>query len=263
MKKTSILVVLFLLTFPLFGHAQHSDDAIEILPTDGTAPPPPVPDAEEFYRGQVLEIINEYQEDFGLGGTRPYIQTIKVKFLEGPREGEETTIDYGVLIADQKLQAGQKVILLTPNDTPYIFDRYRLPALGGIIIGALGVLDDITTSQTAAVYQIWRANPSLSPKELFKRGTAVGKEHITSLINTLALAYVGASFPALLLFTVYQRPWWVVTNTEAIAEEIIRTLVGSTALMIAVPITTFIPAYWLPKALSKPEDAPPMHPHAH
>lgn len=386
MKKIPLLILLPLLVFPVFVHAQPSPDDLLILPEEENIPPP-APQAEEFYRGEVLEIIDEYQEDFGLGGTRPFIQTLKVRFLEGPQAGEEATIDYGVLIADQKLTAGQKVILLTPNDTPHIFDRYRLPALGGIlvlfvalaivfagwrgltsliglgvsililamyvvpqimaghnpllvsliaafiialtslylahgfnqrttvavistlitiiiaiglsqlfttwadltgtgseeayylqtspiafvnlkglllggiIIGALGVLDDITTSQTAAVYQIWRANPKLTPQELFKRGTAVGREHITSLINTLALAYVGASFPALLLFTVYQRPWWVVTNTETIAEEIVRTLVGSTALMVAVPITTFIAAYWLPRAKGKPDDTSPIHTH--
>lgn len=117
--------------------------------------------------------------------------------------------------------------------------------LGGIIIGALGVLDDITTAQAAAVDEIFRANPALTKKELYKRGMSVGREHITSLVNTLALAYVGASFPALLLFTIYERPWWVVANTEAIAEEVVRTLVGSIALMLAVPITTFLAVHWL------------------
>jgi uncharacterized membrane protein len=117
--------------------------------------------------------------------------------------------------------------------------------LGGIIIGALGVLDDITTAQAAAVDEIAKANPALSRSELFKRGLSVGREHITSLVNTLVLAYAGASFPALLLFTIYERPWWVVVNTEVIAEEIIRTLVGSIALMCAVPITTALAAYFL------------------
>lgn len=117
--------------------------------------------------------------------------------------------------------------------------------LGGIIIGALGVLDDITTAQAAAVQEIARANPSLSRAELFRRGSVIGREHITSLVNTLVLAYAGASFPALLLFTIYQRPLWVVLNTEVIAEEIVRTLVGSIALMCAVPITTLLAAHFL------------------
>lgn len=117
--------------------------------------------------------------------------------------------------------------------------------LGGIIIGALGVLDDITTSQAAAVHEISRANPRLKRRDLIQRGLSVGREHITSLVNTLALAYAGASLPALLLFTIYQRPFLVVLNTETIAEEIVRTLVGSIALMCAVPITTALAAYFL------------------
>ncbi|MEX2054908.1 MAG: YibE/F family protein [Candidatus Andersenbacteria bacterium] len=117
--------------------------------------------------------------------------------------------------------------------------------LGGIIIGALGVLDDITTAQAAAVDEISRANPRLTAPQLFQRGLSVGREHITSLVNTLVLAYAGASFPALLLFTTYQRPLWVVLNTEVIAEEVVRTLVGSSALIFAVPITTLLAAYGL------------------
>jgi uncharacterized membrane protein len=117
--------------------------------------------------------------------------------------------------------------------------------LGGIIIGALGILDDITTGQAAAVQEIWRANSTLSRRDLFGRGLRVGKEHIISLVNTLALAYIGASLPAILLFAVYERPWWVIANTESIAEEIIRTIVGSAALVVAVPITTLLAVMWL------------------
>lgn len=132
--------------------------------------------------------------------------------------------------------------------------------LGGIIIGALGVLDDITTAQAAAVDEISKANPRLSRRELFQRGLSVGKEHITSLVNTLVLAYAGASFPALLLFTIYERPFWVVMNTEVIAEEVIRTLVGSIALMCAVPITTVLAAYFL-SSRSRSEISPPAQLH--
>lgn len=113
--------------------------------------------------------------------------------------------------------------------------------LGGILIGALGVLDDITTSQTAAIDQLSKANPSLGAPQLYKAGIAIGREHIAALINTLALAYAGASLPLLLLFSIdLDVPWWVLFNTESIAEEIIRTLVGSAALIVAVPITTQI-----------------------
>lgn len=118
--------------------------------------------------------------------------------------------------------------------------------LGGIIIGALGVLDDVTTGQAAAVDEIQKANPSLSFSELYRRGLSVGKEHIASLVNTLALAYVGASFPLLLLFTTNNdQPIWFLLNGEIVVEEIIRTLVGSTALLLAVPLTTFLAARFL------------------
>jgi uncharacterized membrane protein len=117
--------------------------------------------------------------------------------------------------------------------------------LGGIIIGALGVLDDVTTSQVAAVDEIHSANPKLSFRELYTRGLSVGQEHIASLVNTLALAYVGSSLPLFLLFTLNnQMPLWVKLNSELIAEEFVRTLVGSCALIFAVPISTFLAALY-------------------
>jgi uncharacterized membrane protein len=115
--------------------------------------------------------------------------------------------------------------------------------LGGIILGALGVLDDITTGQAAAVQEISLANPDLSPRELYRRGLSVGTEHITALVNTLFLAYAGASLPLFILFTVnVDQPVWVTLNSEFVAEEIVRTLVGSSALVLAVPITTLLAA---------------------
>ncbi len=128
--------------------------------------------------------------------------------------------------------------------------------LGGIIIGCLGVLDDVTTGQTAAVDEIRKANPSLSTQELWKAGLSVGREHIASLINTLALAYAGASLPLLLLFQAHESyPLWVTLNSEFLAEEIIRTLVGSAALLFAVPLST-----WLAVRLLKGEAGPSSHP---
>jgi len=129
--------------------------------------------------------------------------------------------------------------------------------LGGIIIGTLGVLDDITTAQSAVVEELSRANPSLGFAELYRRGLSVGREHIASLTNTLVLAYAGASLPLLLLFTVSKsQPWWVILNSEFIVEEAVRTLVGSAALILAVPITTAIAArYWGRRAVDAPASA--------
>lgn len=133
--------------------------------------------------------------------------------------------------------------------------------LGGIIIGVLGVLDDITTAQAAVVDELRRANPLFTFKELYDRGMSVGKEHIASLINTLVLAYVGASFPLVLLFQQLEQPLSYIINSELVAEEIARTLIGSTALILAVPLTTALTAYVLIKR--KKIDAPDPHSHSH
>jgi len=114
--------------------------------------------------------------------------------------------------------------------------------LGGIVIGVLGILDDITTAQAAVVEQIHQADPTLGFVELYRRGSSVGREHIISLVNTLVLAYTGASLPLLLLFLLYERPTWIVLNSEIVMEELIRMLVGSICLVLAVPITTAIAA---------------------
>ncbi len=124
--------------------------------------------------------------------------------------------------------------------------------LAGIIIGVLGLLDDVTTGQAAAVDEITKANPDLSFRELYKSGISVGREHITSLVNTLVLAYAGASLPLFLVFYLNQsQPLWVTLNTEFISEEVVRTLVGSITLVLAVPIATLLAAYFFSKKRSK------------
>jgi uncharacterized membrane protein len=112
--------------------------------------------------------------------------------------------------------------------------------LAGIIIGVLGVLDDVTVSQSAIVFQLKKANPKIKPSESFKRAMDVGKDHIASMVNTLILVYTGAALPLLLLFIDNPHPFSEVINYEIIADEIVRTLVGSIGLVLAVPITTFI-----------------------
>ena len=120
--------------------------------------------------------------------------------------------------------------------------------LGGIIIGMLGVLDDVTIGQVTTVQEIKEANQSLGFGELYRRGISVGREHIASLVNTLVLAYAGVSFPLFLLLIVQSQnntvPLWLAVNGEPIAQEIARTLIGSLALVFAVPITTLLAAYY-------------------
>jgi len=112
--------------------------------------------------------------------------------------------------------------------------------LAGIIISTLGVMDDITISQASVVEELRKANKKLSKKELFFRSMNVGKDHISSMVNTLVLVYAGASLPLLLLFVNNPHPFLEVINYEIIADEIVRTLVGSIGLILAVPITTYI-----------------------
>jgi len=118
--------------------------------------------------------------------------------------------------------------------------------ISGIIIGSLGILDDVTTAQAAAIQQIYLANPKLKFKDLFIRGILVGQEHIISLVNTLALAYAGTALPIILLYVIYNNsPLWVILNNTLIAEELIRGILGSFAILMAVPIATFLGAKFL------------------
>lgn len=112
--------------------------------------------------------------------------------------------------------------------------------LAGIIIGTLGVLDDITISQAAIVEQLRKANPKMSRSKLFTHAMDVGHDHIASLVNTLILVYTGGALPLLLLFLDSSKSFGEIINYEPIAEEIISTLVGSVGLILAVPITTFL-----------------------
>lgn len=121
--------------------------------------------------------------------------------------------------------------------------------LGGIIIGALGVLDDVTTTQTATVFELKKTDKTLNLWQLFQKGMNVGKEHISSLVNTLFLAYTGVSLPLLLILILNpsNTPLWFILNNEPIAGEIIRTIAGSLGLVLAVPITTMLAAYFFSK----------------
>ncbi len=126
--------------------------------------------------------------------------------------------------------------------------NFRGVLLAGIIIGVLGVLDDVTTAQTAAVDELLEANPSLSFRALYRHGTSIGKEHIASLVNTLVLAYTGTALPLLLILSTQQgKPLWTALNAEALAEEIVRTLAGSLTLVFAVPLSTVIAAWLIPR----------------
>lgn len=114
--------------------------------------------------------------------------------------------------------------------------------LAGIIIGSLGALDDIAVGQSSSIFELSKANPGLNWQALFKHGMNIGRDHIAAMVNTLLLAYVGAALPLLLLFSVYTESLGMTLNREIIAEEIVRTLVGSLGLLAGVPLTSLIAA---------------------
>jgi uncharacterized membrane protein len=114
--------------------------------------------------------------------------------------------------------------------------------LAGILIGALGVLDDLTVSQASTVLALQRANPAQGFGQLFRGAVSVGHDHIAATVNTLVLAYAGASLPILLVFSYAGTAFSDAVNTEAVAEEVVATLVGSIGLIAAVPVTTALAA---------------------
>jgi len=124
---------------------------------------------------------------------------------------------------------------------------------GGVVIASLGTLFDITTGQSATVDEIHKADRRLSMGQLFWRGMSVGREHIAALINTLALVYVGVALPAIVTTIVlnqeanYHAPIIVNLNTEMLAEEVVRTCVASIGMLLALPVTTWLAAYVLPR----------------
>jgi len=115
--------------------------------------------------------------------------------------------------------------------------------LGGVVIGSLGVLDDVTVTQASAVWELHLANPGYGFSRLYAAGLRIGRDHIASTVNTLVMAYAGASLPLLVLFTLSSRRLGDVLTSEVVAQELVRTLVGSIGLVSAVPITTALAAF--------------------
>jgi uncharacterized membrane protein len=143
--------------------------------------------------------------------------------------------------------------------------------LGGMIIGALGVLDDLVTTQASAVFELHHANDSLGFRALFRAAMRIGQDHVAATVNTLVLAYAGAALPMLLMFSLGRGNYGFLVNYEFVAEEIVRTLVGSLGLVTAVPLTTAIAILFALRAdsLAKwrqilgPEGSGEGHSHAH
>jgi uncharacterized membrane protein len=116
--------------------------------------------------------------------------------------------------------------------------------LAGVVVAGLGVLNDVTITQASAIWQLNEVSPDLTWRELYRRGMFVGRDHIASTVYTIVFAYAGAALPLLLLFELYSRPFTVSLFSSAVAEEVIRTLVGAIALVLAVPLTTAVGAFF-------------------
>ena len=129
--------------------------------------------------------------------------------------------------------------------------------LGGMVIGALGVLDDMTVTQVSAVWELRRASDRYDAWSLYRAAERVGRDHVASTINTLVLAYAGASLPLLIYFTQSNLPLEQILTSEVIAVEVVRTLVGSIGLIASVPITTALASFVVTRPRVHPEPAPP------
>jgi uncharacterized membrane protein len=116
--------------------------------------------------------------------------------------------------------------------------------LAGVVVAGLGVLNDVTITQASAIWQLKEVSPEITWRELYRRGMAVGRDHIASTVYTIVFAYAGAALPLLLLFDLYTRPVTVSLFSSPVAEEVIRILVGAIALVLAVPLTTAVGAFF-------------------
>ncbi|MGO4805674.1 YibE/F family protein [Arthrobacter sp. 2MCAF15] len=112
--------------------------------------------------------------------------------------------------------------------------------LCGLIISGLGVLNDVTITQSSAVWELWELAPETSARQLFASAMRIGRDHIASTVYTIAFAYAGAALPVLILVMLYERPLGDALTSAELSEEVIRTLVGSVGLVLAVPVTTLI-----------------------
>jgi uncharacterized membrane protein len=128
--------------------------------------------------------------------------------------------------------------------------------VAGLVIGALGVLDDVTVTQTAAVWELSAANPAAGRGELLAAGLRIGRAHVASVVNTLVLAYAGASLPLLMQFAIQGMSESYAVSLERVAIEVVRGLVGSLGIIAAVPLTTALAA----AAVAKRSEAKPVRP---
>ncbi len=135
--------------------------------------------------------------------------------------------------------------------------------LAGIIVGVLGVLDDIAITQASVVTELFNTDKNLTRRQVYVKAIRVGKEHVSALVNTLILAYVGTSLPLLLLIKTYDYDIQTVLNMESISTEIIRAIVGSIGLIMTVPIVTLLAVFYLKNYKHGKDKSGHVHSHSH
>ncbi len=150
---------------------------------------------------------------------------------------------FAVHITDLSGFASDETIYLNFNTGGTL--NFTALLLGAFIIGFLGVLDDIAVTQSAVVSELFNSNPEMKKREVYKRAMRVGREHVGALVNTLVLAYTGASLPLLLYFNLGPSSFATSINLEIFATEIVRMIVGSVGLVLTVPIVTFLAVTYL------------------
>ena len=129
--------------------------------------------------------------------------------------------------------------------------------LTGLLVAGLGVLNDVTITQSSAVWEIKAAQPNISPRNLFAAGMRIGRDHIASTVYTIAFAYAGAALPMLMIVSLYDRSLLDSIMSAEMVEEVVRILVGSIGLVLAIPITTGI-AVAVANAVAEPKDQPTL-----
>ena len=142
---------------------------------------------------------------------------------------------------------------LTSEETAYVasYGTHTINLQGlliaGIILGTLGILTEMVVTQVATVSELMSINRELSNKQIFKQAYTIGVAHLGSMINTLFLIYAGVSLPILIILTGGNNTFAHLLNSELLTTEIIRTLVGSIGLILAMPTSTALAVWWLKK----------------
>ena len=186
-----------------------------------------------------------------VGGTSILLVTLSLSHGLGPMSTAAAVGTLGALILTVVIALvaidGARLTGLPDEDA--VLARFALGeldlrglVLAGLIVAALGVLDDVTVAQASTVFTLYEADPQQTFGQLVARGMRVGRDHIASVINTLFLAYAGASLGLLVLFSTSGLPAAELVNSELVATELVKTIVGSLGLLSAVPLTTVIAA---------------------